>query len=191
MPESDRLLIGYQQAVADVRARVMNYANAIWGGLPAFRDAQAERLIARLVPMVTAGQLQVANLTSSYIARAVSGGVPLPVDRDGVTRGRGVDPELLYRRPFEQVWADLSESAPLDAAVAAGATRLMHLVATDMQMAKVRQADASLQAAGVKAYRRVLNGPKNCALCVIASTQRYHVGDLSPIHPGCDCSVAP
>ncbi|SDU87006.1 hypothetical protein [Gordonia westfalica] len=42
MPESDRLLIGYQQAVADVRARVMNYANAIWGGLPAFRDAQAE-----------------------------------------------------------------------------------------------------------------------------------------------------
>ncbi|SDT90275.1 hypothetical protein [Gordonia westfalica] len=34
MPESDRLLIGYQQAVADVRARVMNYANAIWVGFP-------------------------------------------------------------------------------------------------------------------------------------------------------------
>jgi hypothetical protein len=26
-------------------------------------------------------------------------------------------------------------------------------------------------------------------MCTIASTQRYHVADLSPIHPGCDCVV--
>src|SRR5690606_35578247 len=30
---------------------------------------------------------------------------------------------------------------------------------------------------------------ENCALCVIASTQRYWLADLMPIHPGCDCGV--
>ncbi|SDT94649.1 hypothetical protein SAMN04488548_1321 [Gordonia westfalica] len=55
-----------------------------------------------------------------------------------------VDPELLYRSllsrygptfPNPHRWMRQSRRA----------TRLMHLVATDMQMAKVRQADASLQ----------------------------------------------
>ena len=40
-------------------------------------------------------------------------------------------------------------------------------------------------------YRRVLTGRENCALCVVASTQRYYRGDLLPIHPGCDCGVQP
>lgn len=42
----------------------------------------------------------------------------------------------------------------------------------------------------VVGYRRVLgNNPNHCAMCLIASTQRYHVGDLMPIHPGCHCTV--
>ena len=55
-------------------------------------------------------------------------------------------------------------------------------------MAMVQQASASLDGNG---FRRALNGPGDCALCVIASTQRYHAGDLLPIHPGCNCTVAP
>ena len=44
---------------------------------------------------------------------------------------------------------------------------------------------------GIRAYRRVLTGRENCALCLVASTQRYWVEDLLPIHPGCDCNVQP
>jgi len=44
----------------------------------------------------------------------------------------------------------------------------------------------------VVGYRRVLsNRPNHCALCVLASTQRYHRENLMPIHPGCGCTVAP
>lgn len=36
---------------------------------------------------------------------------------------------------------------------------------------------------------RELYGEYDCALCMVASTQRYHKRDLAPIHPGCDCIV--
>ncbi|MCF3941328.1 VG15 protein [Gordonia tangerina] len=186
----DAVLAGYQQAVTAVRQRVLVFAEAMWAAMPAYRDAQADQLIARLVPRVLAGQVQVANLTATYMA-AMTDTTPVPVDREAVTMGRGVDPEQVYRRPMEQVWTGLAQGQTLDAAVAEGARRLQSLVATDMQMAKVRQSDVSLQHAKVQAYRRVLKGAKNCALCVIASTSKYYTGRLSPIHPGCDCDVAP
>jgi hypothetical protein len=44
----------------------------------------------------------------------------------------------------------------------------------------------------IAGYRRVLsNRPNHCALCVLASTQRYKSKDLMPIHPGCGCTVLP
>jgi hypothetical protein len=39
-------------------------------------------------------------------------------------------------------------------------------------------------------YRRVTDG-NACRRCLLASTQRYHVGDLLPIHPRCGCTVVP
>lgn len=44
----------------------------------------------------------------------------------------------------------------------------------------------------VTGYRRVLsNRPNHCALCILASTQRYKRADLMPIHPQCSCTVLP
>lgn len=44
----------------------------------------------------------------------------------------------------------------------------------------------------VVGWRRVLsNNPNHCALCILATTQRYRKPDLLPIHPGCGCTVAP
>jgi hypothetical protein len=71
----------------------------------------------------------------------------------------------------------------------AGGRRLESLVTTDLQMAKVRQADLSLEHAGVTYYRRVPKGTHTCALCLIASTQKYKTGKLMALHPGCDCGV--
>lgn len=77
----------------------------------------------------------------------------------------------------------------LDQARDAGARRLESLVTTDLQLAKVHQARASLIEAERKYYRRVPRAEGACAMCLIASTQRYKIHALMPIHPGCQCGV--
>lgn len=176
----------YQMAVLQVRSRLLRIAQAAWAGLGSYRDADIDRLVRLVVPHVQAGQVQVANLTAAYF-RAV--GARAGVDVSLVTGGRGVPATEVYRRPGATVYTALSENKPMALAVSEGGQRLVSLVSTDLQMAKVRQAQRSLESAGVRMYRRVLTGSENCALCVIASTQRYWVADLSPIHPGCDCGV--
>lgn len=176
----------YEAAVADVRARLAAYAAAVWAGIQ-FTDAAMETLVALIVPKVLAGQLRVANLTSAYFARA-TGTAPAAV-AEAVTLGRGIAPELVYERPIITTRTAVSQGKPVAAAKEAGARRLESLVTTDLQMAKIRQADTSLAHAGVQYYRRVPKGAGTCALCLIASTQRYKTGKLSPIHPGCDCGV--
>lgn len=189
----EQVLVGYSGSVALVRERVQKYAELVWAGSPAYRDAEVERLIAQIVPKVRAGQLQIANLTSAYIAAAASlrrgeKVLPIPVT-PAVTEGRGVPADHVYRRPAKTLYRELSKGKAYDVAVEAGAARLIDLVTMDLQMAKVRQADASFQRSGTQFFRRVLTGRENCALCVIASTQQYRTGDLMPIHPGCDCNV--
>lgn len=185
MAES-REVLAYQAAVEQVRARLVRVAGAVWGGLGSYRDSDIDRLVRLVVPHVRAGQVQVANLTAAYF-RSV--GATSNVDVAAVTGGRGVPAEEVYRRPGVTVYTELSQGKLVGEAIAAGGERLVSLVMTDLQMAKVRQAQRSLSSAGAHGFRRVLSGHENCALCVIASTQRYHRGDLLPIHPGCDCSV--
>lgn len=176
----------YDAAIDAVRQQLLVYAAAVWGAAN-LSDEFIAQLVAVYVPAVKAAQLEVANLTSAYLA-AVTNTTPVPVD-DVVTRGRGVPDRIVYARPVIQARSLVAEGKPYMEALDAGRRRLESLATTDVQMAKVRQADASLQAAGQTYYRRVPKGDKTCALCLIASTQRYRVGRLMPIHPGCDCDV--
>lgn len=185
MPETARLL-AYQAASEQVRARLLTFTNTAWDSLGSYRDRDIDALVKLVVPRVQAGQIQVANLTAAYF-REIGGSAP--VDAKLVTGGRGMPADEVYRRPANTVYTKLSQGASVRDAVSAGRDRLGSLVTTDLQMAKVRQADRSLESAGVASFRRVLTGRENCALCVIASTQSYRRGDLMPIHPGCDCTV--
>jgi len=98
----------------------------------------------------------------------------------------------VYRRPFIQVYTGLADGQPFDAAVQAGGRRLQSIAATDVQLAKTHASQAALaQMDRVVGYRRVLTGAKSCGLCIVAASQRYHKAKLLPIHPGCDCAVAP
>lgn len=176
----------YQRAAAQVRDRLLKMASLLWGNLPSYRDRDIDRMVARIVPQVQAGQIQIANLTEAYFRQI---GSDVGVDQWFITSLRGVDASEVYRRPATTVYTALADGKPYPEAVAEGGRRLASLIATDMQMAKVAQANRSLESAGVKSFRRVLTGRENCALCVIASTQRYRTGDLMPIHGGCDCGV--
>lgn len=174
---------------AQVRQRVEQYVVASWNGLGSWRDADIARLVDRVVPVVLAGQRTVANLTDAYLASVTNAERAAIVDLEAGLRG--VDPAEVYQRPAVAMRTELKNGASMTDALKVGATRIASLAMTDLQMAQRAQARATIAGSSVEQYRRVLTGRENCALCVVASTQRYHKADLLPIHPGCDCGIEP
>jgi len=191
-----RLDLTYDREVTAVRAKVAGYAARLWGGLAAYRDADAERLVATLVPRVEAAQLRIGQLTDAYISRVAAAELGSPIRRGVVADTstlalRGVEPQIVYNRPFVTAYTKLSEGKTLTAAVSAGGARLASIVNTSMQLASTHAARTAGDRAGVELWMRTLTGRENCGLCVIASTQRYYRGNLMPIHGGCDCIPKP
>lgn len=181
---------------AATRATIVAYLNALWARLTSWRTPDALQFAAAVAPIVTGGQQRTATLTAAYLGQLIraAGGTAPTVDLSGITDAelRGVPATEVYQRPFRQIWTDLSQGKPLDQAVTSAGHRLNDLVVTDLQLAKTHTAQRVLSAAaGVTGYRRVLTGDRSCALCVLAATRTYKKADLLPIHPGCDCAVAP
>lgn len=177
-----------------IRERVIAYGAAAWGQSRAFRDADIDRIMARVIPVVQAGQVQAAQVTNAYIGRlAVLAGVRWTsgIDREAIVNYRGVPAEEVYRRPAVATYSALAKGAMYVDAVQVGAARLVGILATDLQQASNRQASAAIGGSGFSGFRRQLSGSENCAFCVIASTQRYLKGDLLPLHPACDCETMP
>jgi hypothetical protein len=165
-------------------------------GLGSWRDADARRFQRTALPLILAGERQVATLTASYLEQLYKDvdahGPRVRLDLDTVTGRalRGVDPVDVYERPFKELRAALGDDVSLDEAVKRGARRLETLVKTDLQLARthtVREVSADMPR--FEYTVRELQGEYDCALCMIASTQRYHKRNLAPIHPGCDCLV--
>ena len=187
----------YDSQVHAIRQQITAFGQAYWDSLPHYRTSAVEDMIEAITPRVTAGQLRIADLTRAYLAqcaRELGWKVVLPpIDQDEIRGARGVDPRVVYRRPAVDVYTALAAGKPLPQAAAEGRLRLTQLIGGDMQLAKVHASRQSMRGYPEEGqfYRRVLTGRENCALCVVASTQRYYRGDLLPIHPGCDCDVQP
>lgn len=191
-----RLDLAFDRQALDVRKKVLSYALKAWEGMPSYHEADFERFVEKVVPRIEAGQKRTAELTDAYIARVVAAEFA-----GGVTRGsvavvttealRGVPSDEVYHRPFSAVYSGLAAGKPLEVAAKAGKNRLMQLVTTNLQLSKTHGSRQAMQRSGAVMFQRVLTGRENCTLCTIASTQRYWVKDLLPIHPGCDCNVAP
>lgn len=189
-----RLDAAYAAQVKATRARVMAFAQARFGA-GQYRDADLERFVAEVVPVILSGRRQVSQLTDAWLAAkltAILGKRVKPrgaIDTDSL---RGVDANEVYARPFVTVRTELSNGKVLDAAVSIASQRLGKMIASDMQLARTHTArDVFSHTSEVQAYERTLTGAMSCALCYVASTQRYHTEDLMPIHPGCDCGVEP
>lgn len=200
MPDLDSLnslTEAYDSQVHAIRQQITAFGQAYWDSLPHYRASAVEDMIKAITPRVTAGQLRIADLTRAYLAqcaRELGWKVVLPpIDQDEIRGARGVDPRVVYRRPAVDVYTALAAGKPLPQAAAEGRLRLTQLIGGDMQLAKVHASRQSMRGYPEEGqfYRRVLTGRENCALCVVASTQRYFRGDLLPIHPGCDCDVQP
>ncbi|MFE0326341.1 hypothetical protein ACFW08_05930 [Streptomyces sp. NPDC058960] len=186
----------YGTAVRGVWASVLGRVNRSFSGLGSWRDADVRRFQRQALPVILAGERQIANLTASYLEQLYRdmdlSGPRVRLNLGDVTGRalRGVDPVDVYERPFKDVWRALSDGEPLNVAVDRGSHRLETIAKTDLQLARTHTVrDVAEQQPGVEFTIRELQGEYNCALCLVASTQRYHKRDLAPIHPGCDCLV--
>lgn len=183
----------YLAASTALRSRLLGFVAAQYGAYGDYRDAAAAAFVAAVVPAALAAQQAMASLTSAYLSHVIAaqaGGTyrPPPVPLDEVTGDalRGVPMDEVYRRPFTSVWIDLSKGKGIEDAARAGAQRAEVIAATDLELARTRMAQRVISAdSRVTGYRRVLNGAHSCALCVLASTVRYHKEELMPLHPRC------
>lgn len=203
-PELIAAMSAYQVQVAALRANLTAYVQRLWRSLGSWRSGDIPRFLSHVVPVVAGAQRQMLSLTVANLAqqRQLAGGgvfAPVPVDAAlvvGSAARRGTPPAQVYARPFHLVWRQLAslprEPGSIDAAIEAGMNRAVLTAVTDVQLTKQLTA---LRVLGhderVTGYRRVLEGPSSCGLCIVASTQRYHKRDLLAIHPACDCSVQP
>jgi hypothetical protein len=184
---------------AQVRATwlsTLGTMTAAWTSLRSWRSADVAPYQRKALPVLIAAQRQVASLTTTYLERLYrdiadeASRVTLDFDRVTGPALRGVDLADEYRRPFEQVWTALSNGEPFDVSLERGTNRLNSLVKTDLQLARTHTArEVTAQQPGVEYTIRVPIGEYNCALCLVAATQRYRKRELLPIHPGCDCLV--
>lgn len=191
--EQRQVVLAYRSQTTALRSRIVRFIDAAWGRLSDWRDADIDRFVSSIVPVVEGAQLTMANLTDAYLA-AYLGTAPVGVSRSSVSTEalRGVPAHEIYHRAGVTVWHALSNGSTLTDAVSQGLNRATSLATTTLQLSKTHTSQAVLgQTDGVVGYRRVLEGSKTCGLCAVAATQRYHVGELMPIHGGCDCGVAP
>lgn len=199
----DLVVANYQRTVGAITQRTANAASNLFNSLGSYRDSDAEVYVQRIVPVVQAAQRQTVQATKKfYELLATSNGFKLdqlslvqPTDfyTDST---RGVPSEVVYTRPFVETRRAIANNTSMTQAILMGAVRVANIAATDIQLAKTRSGQAIRQAHqgsqyGLTYHVRVLTGTENCALCYVASTQRYKVSDLQPIHGGCDCTERP
>ncbi|MGW2708066.1 hypothetical protein ACWC4J_03585 [Streptomyces sp. NPDC001356] len=184
----------YDALSQSLRDRLITFVLAAFDSLGSYRDADAAEFIDRVLPVVLAAQQQMGQITDAYLSATIAdmlGGSAAPVGVQLPEALRGVDPAEVYRRPFVTAYTALSQGQTYTQALHEGRTRLLSITETDLQLARTHAARQSMTRTGAKFYRRDLRSTKSCALCVIASTQRYRVADLMPIHPGCHCKPVP
>lgn len=169
-------------------------------GLGSWHRPDAQRFAAQAVPLVEGAQAALATLTSNYVASVASEALrrpvaPPPIPRTARVRLRLVDPLEVYQRPFTDAYRAFADGKQLDEALGQARVRLREVAEGDLQQAYAESSRAAMR--GLRedqrptGWRRVLIGPVNCAMCVVASTQLYLVKDLHPIHPNCDCVSEP
>lgn len=189
----------HQSAILRIRARAQAAVDGIWSDLAGVSDVELAGFLDQITPIVQGARLASVNVTAGYLRRFVQltdGITPDVADfvaadiAGNIRNGAALDE--VYARPIITARAALSRGAGYMDAMRQGRERLDTTVATDVQLGMRDAAyEYGRRVPQIRAWRRVLQGGKVCALCVVASTQVYRTGDLMPIHPNCDCGVVP
>lgn len=174
-------------------------ASDVFLRLGSWRDEDIPRYLQLVQPQVEGLKLQAAQLQTVYyqeVAKARGEDfTPAPTRASDISTERirnGATAAEVYRRPFATMYTALGAGKLVSDAITLGAERASSIASTDIQLASRESGLRNRQNnSNIVGYRRVLTGSENCALCAIASTQRYTRNNLKPIHPGCDCGEEP
>jgi hypothetical protein len=199
MATKRELLDAYNALSARLVRGTGQRASDLFIGLGSWRDSDFEQFLQVISQTLSGASLQAARLQVAFYKQMaeISGErftAPdlRPQDFSVEALRNGAQATEVYRRPFVDVYTALSEGKQVTQAINAGAQRISSIASTDIQLAR---RNAGFQARSrndrIVGYARTLTGAENCALCYVASTQRYTRGDLMPIHPGCDCGEMP
>lgn len=192
-PQLHALVRAYGARTAAIRAQTEAFVTDVWQASGSWHRGDIARIARTVAPVTEAAQHRMAALTDLFLAQVETFHSGRVVPPRGVTAGevtsqalRGVDAVELFERTGPTVGSALAKGDTVARASGKGLQRLQKMVAANLQLSKTRTSRRVLRdSERVVGYRRVLNGPVNCGLCVVASTQRYRRGDLLPIHPGC------
>jgi len=192
-----RTIVRYQDQVAAVRERVLGFVRRSFGTLDSWREADIDRFVAAIVPVVGGGQRTVASLTDNYLStihRQVLGtagpAVGVPYDVITVETMRGVPAADVYRRTGSTIYGALSRGEPLQSAVNAGLARALVTAGTNLQLARTHATrHVGMRVGTIVGFRRVLS-PGACSLCE-GSTAMFGRDELMPIHGHCTCGSVP
>lgn len=108
------LIASQGAAIARIRAQITARIAQQWRAQPNYRSPDA--FIAAVVPMVAAGQQQVAAVTAAYLSQMYARLTGAPVRTMGVPAEavtglrKGVTPAEVYARPFHLVWRELAQA---------------------------------------------------------------------------------
>ena len=199
MAVRDQLAKANGQIVTPLVRNSGRVAGGLFSALGSWRDEDVEKYLAQVTPVLKGAKKKAAESTIAFYQSVakVTGqpfNKPVILASDLTTKSlrNGVDSLSVYRRPFVSMRVSLAKGLSVSDSIKAGATRANQLAQTEVELARrqsglrVRQANQN-----IVGYIRTLTGSENCALCYVASTQRYRKGDLMPIHPGCDCGEMP
>lgn len=199
MPTRRELSDAYQSVSGRLLNAAGTSASNLFKTLPDWRDENIQLFITQMERLLVASKREAAKLAVAYyreISKLEGQRFIAPVisaaDLTTTALRNGADVEQVYTRPFVDMRTALANGKSVSEAINSGAFRAQDLARTEVQLAR---RGAGLFARGnnnnIVGYLRVLSGAENCALCYVASTQRYRRGDLLPIHPGCDCGEMP
>jgi hypothetical protein len=190
----DRLTVAYQSALKQTRHGVADRVGAVWSQLGSYRDKDIPVFLGRALPVVASGQRRAVALTSAYMSRKLEQ-APVGLDADtliGAAVRNGVEPAVVYARPFATVWTSLSNGVLVDAAIAAGLARLMATADMDVALSSrgATNAYAGASTETIIGWTRVAE-PACCDYCQMIDGARTGPDEPQPLHNRCGCTADP
>lgn len=199
MATQQEILAAYNRLSSRIVRGTGDRLAGVFSNLGSWRDQDFDRFFQIASQTLSGASLQAARLQVAFyqqMAKIQNQPFVTPTLRasDFTTEAlrNGAAASEVYRRPFVELYTALSKGTTMSEAIALGANRISSIASTDVQLAR-RNAGFGVRSRNsrIVGYARTLTGSENCALCFVASTQRYTRGDLLPIHPGCDCGEMP
>lgn len=189
----------YQSHLKATRAAVGNAVVREWQRLGSYNEADVAPFLARVTPIVSAGQARAVALSSAYISR-LSGSTPVGLDVPKLQAGlrNGVTSAVVFRRPFVRVWTSLQNDGDYEAAIQLGQNQAESDSLMDVALATMASyvAFAAMSSSGDDSGSEIVAWVRRadascCDYCQMIDGAHTGPNEPQPLHNRCGCTADP